>query len=126
MGNLGETIRSLSKQTNEASKPSTRIFGTVTSLEPIKVQINEKLVLGTGLLIVTQTIKNYADWGILAVGDKVILTRQPGGQKYILDDMLACDKDIRSIAFLNHTHKYVDTNGDNKSTKKSETGKMVN
>lgn len=125
MSNLGETIRSISSQTYEASKPSTRIFGTVISVDPLKVQVNEKLVLENNLLILTQTIKNYIDWGILEVGDSVVMTRQPGGQKYILDDMLACDKDIRTDVFLNHTHKYEDADWPSYPMKTTKTGKWV-
>ena len=125
MSNLGETIRSISNQTYEASKPSTRIFGTVSSLEPLKIQVNEKLVLENALLVVSQTVKNYIDWEFLEVGDGVIMTRQPGGQKYILDDMIACEKDMQEIVFLNHTHKYVDDNWWVKAKKTTEAGKWV-
>lgn len=125
MSNLGETIRSISSQTYEASKPPTRIFGTVSSVDPLKVQVNEKLILENSLLVVTQTVKNYIDWGILETGDSVVLTRQPGGQKYILDDLLASDKDIMSI-FLKHTHRYTDTDWPDTHNKTTETGKQVN
>lgn len=125
MSNLGETIRSIAIQSTEASKPSTRMFGTVSSLNPLKIQVNEKLVLDKNLLIISQTVKNYLDCDFIEVGDSVIMTRQPGGQKYILDDMIACDKDLRSTILLNHTHKYLDHNVLAKNTRTSNTGRLV-
>ena len=125
MTNLGDSIRNLANQTYEASKPSIRMFGTVSSIDPLKIQVNEKFILENSLIVVTQTIKNYIDLKILEAGDTVIMTRQPGGQKYIVDDMVACDKDIRELALLNHTHNYVDDNWLAKAKKTTSTGKMV-
>lgn len=91
MANLTEAVRLLSMQAEESAKPSMRIFGTVTSLEPFKVQINEKLTLEKGNLVITQTIRNYITWEYIKVGSKVVMTRQRGGQLYIVDDMIECD-----------------------------------
>lgn len=124
MSNLGEMIRSISNQTYEASKPSIRMFGTVIGVDPLKVQVNEKLVLENNLLILTQTVKNYIDWGVLEVGDSVVLTRQNGGQKYILDDMLASEKNLMDV-FLNHTHTYTDVDWPNTHDKTTDTGEQV-
>ena len=125
MPNLGETIRSISNQTYEATKPTIRAFGTVTSVNPLKIQVNEKLILEGSTLIVTQTIKTYIDWGFLTVNDTVVMTRQAGGQKYIVDDMVATEKDMVNDIFLNHTHKYVDDNWLAKASKTTKTGKWV-
>ena len=81
-------------QAEESAKPSMRIFGTVTSLEPFKVQINEKLTLEKGNLVITHTIRNYIARKYIKVGSKVVMTRQRGGQIYIVDDMIECDDDL--------------------------------
>lgn len=125
MGNLADTIRSLSNQTTEASKPSTRVFGVVESINPLRIRINEKLTLEGSMLVVTQTVKSYIDWAFLIIGDKVVMTRQPGGQQYIVDDMIASDKDIGKDVFLNHTHQYVDDNWLAKAKKNTKVGKWV-
>ena len=94
MPNLSESIRLLAVQAVESTKPTMRLFGVVTSVEPLKIQINEKMVLSGRQLTVTQTIRNYINWGFLEIDDKVILTRQAGGQVFIVDDMLETDKNI--------------------------------
>ena len=109
MANLTEAVRLLSMQAEESAKPSMRIFGTVTSLEPFKVQINEKLTLEKGNLVITQTIRNYITWEYIKVGSKVVMTRQRGGQLYIVDDMIECDDKLLENKTLvdwslNHTH----------------------
>ena len=117
MTNLAEAVRLLSMQGEESAKPSMRVFGTVTSLEPFKVQINEKLTLEKGNLVITQTIRNYITWEYIKVGSKVVMTRQRGGQIYIVDDMIECDDDtldnlvedlLKDEKFMNelmnHTH----------------------
>ena len=109
MANLTEAVRLLSMQAEESAKPSMRIFGTVTSLEPFKVQINEKLTLEKGNLVITQTIRNYITWEYIKVGSKVVMTRQRGGQLYIVDDMIECDDKLLENNTLvdwsiNHTH----------------------
>ena len=109
MANLTEAVRLLSMQAEESAKPSMRIFGTVTSLEPFKVQINEKLTLEKGNLVITQTIRNYITWEYIKVGSKVVMTRQRGGQLYIVDDMIECDDSLLENKTLvdwslNHKH----------------------
>ena len=109
MANLTEAVRLLSMQAEESAKPSMRIFGTVISLEPFKVQINEKLTLEKGNLVITQTIRNYITWEYIKVGSKVVMTRQRGGQLYIVDDMIECDDSLLENKTLvdwslNHKH----------------------
>lgn len=116
MANLTEAVRLLSMQAEESAKPSMRIFGTVTSLEPFKVQINEKLTLEKGNLVITQTIRNYITWEYIKVGSKVVMTRQRGGQLYIVDDMIECDDKLLENKILvdwslNHTHDCPDSGG---------------
>ena len=106
MVNIGDAIRVLAVQAQEAGKPSMRIFGVVTSLNPLRIQVNEKLTLSGKSLAITQTVRNYINWGFLTVGDKVVMTRQAGGQLFIVDDMLESDKDFDTKVLLNHTHEF--------------------
>lgn len=116
---LANSIRRLALQTQDASKPVERVFGIVTKLEPFTVQVNEKLVLDGDFLAITQTVKNYINWNFLGVGDKVVMTRQSGGQLYIVDDMLASGKSFDKLVMMNHTHNYT-VSGSIKTTTKGE------
>lgn len=104
MTNLTEAIRAIVVQTMRAQKPTERVFGVVTSLKPFKVQVNEKLVLTETFLVLTQTIHNYLTWDFISVGSKVVMTRQPGGQTYIVDDLIESSKSIEDV-ILKHTHE---------------------
>lgn len=119
MGNMADAIRLLAVQAQESGKPSMRLFGVVTSLEPLKIQVNEKLTLSGKSLAVTQTVRNYIKWKFIEVGDKVVMTRQVGGQLFIVDDMLESDKDFDEQVMLKHVHQYNDSG----STKTTETAK---
>lgn len=94
MSNMSEAIRILAVQAVESTKPTMRLFGTVTNISPLRIQVNEKLTLSEKQLAITQTVRNYIRWGFLAVGDKVVMTRQAGGQTFIVDDMLETTKNI--------------------------------
>jgi len=122
---LARAIRKLAAQTQDASKPVTRVFGVVTALEPFTVQVNEKLVLDEDFLAITQTVRNYINWKFLEVGDKVVMTRQTGGQLFIVDDMLSCEKDFDQMVILKHTHEYEDDGGLTSKTKTTEEAKRV-
>lgn len=123
--NIADAIRTLAQQTYLADKPTERAFGVVTSVDPLVIQINEKLVLDEDFLVITQTVKNYINWKFLTIGDKVVMTRQLGGQQFIVDDMVACDKDFDKNVILKHTHKYEDDGGILTSTKTTEQAKRV-
>lgn len=116
---LAKAIRELSKQTQDASKPVERVFGVVIKKDPFTVQVNEKLVLDEDFLVITQTVKNYLNWNFLEKGDKVVMTRQSGGQLFIVDDMLACGKSFDKLVMMNHTHNY-EVSGSTKTTTKGE------
>lgn len=122
---LAKAIRELSKQTQDASKPMERVFGVVTNLNPFTVQVNEKLVLDEDFLAITQTVKNYINWHFLTVGDKVVMTRQSGGQLFIVDDMLACEKNFDQMVILNHKHDYIDKTITSDVRKTTEIGERV-
>ncbi|MBR4845036.1 MAG: DUF2577 domain-containing protein [Bacteroidaceae bacterium] len=116
---LANAIKQLAQQTQDASKPVERVFGVVTNIDPFTIQVNEKLILDGNFLAITQTVKNYLNWEYLGVGDKVVMTRQSGGQLYIVDDMLASGKSFDKLVMMNHTHNY-EVSGSIKTTTKGE------
>lgn len=82
----------------ESTKPVQIFFGTVENTKPLKINVEQKMVLGEKQLILTRNvtdyetsiregdIKKYIVFNGLQLGDKVLLIRQQGGQKYIVWD----------------------------------------
>ena len=67
----------------EAKKPMTVIFGKVTSAAPLKVQVDQKLELSGAQLVTTSAVRGH---NALTAGEKVIILRADGGQKFIVLD----------------------------------------
>jgi hypothetical protein len=128
-----EAVKKAAMQAVEASKPSGVYFGTVISASPLKINVEQKMILGSKQLILTRNVTDYAvemtvdhytqnetehahavhdtytnggssDPTIhlhaykgtkvftvhngLVNGEKVILLRVPGGQKYVVWDRI--------------------------------------
>lgn len=99
MPSLVELIQKISKRAIEESQPTSVIFGTVVSVSPLKINIEQKLTLESAHLILTNNVKDhdvditlegnrrkYTIHNNLKNGEKVTLIRQQGGQKYIVLD----------------------------------------
>lgn len=82
---LTKSIKRAALEAVNASKPVEICFGKVTSASPLKILVEQKLLLGKAQLVPAQKVT--ADNG-LVVGDEVILFRQQGGQKYIVVDRI--------------------------------------
>ena len=80
MPNLIESIKKASLEAVEASKPCAVMFGSVTSEIPFKISVEQKLALTETQLIMTKDVTYYS------IGDKILLLRMQGGQKYVLMD----------------------------------------
>ncbi|WP_099469453.1 DUF2577 domain-containing protein [Konateibacter massiliensis] len=115
MANLNEQIKRVALEAVNQSEPSTFVFGTVVSASPLKIQVEQKMLLTKEFLVLTQNVLNYEteaeiDWetepetctlahahklkgkkkikilNALKLNDKVILIKQQGGQKYLVLD----------------------------------------
>lgn len=82
---LIQLIKKAAVDAVEASKPVAVLFGTVKTIIPLTVYIEQKKTLTKGFLVVTDKAKD------LAVGDGVIMLRMQGGQKYIILDKVVED-----------------------------------
>lgn len=106
------TVKKAALETIEASKPVNVYFGEVVSVSPLQINVEQKMMLGEKQLVLTERVSDYTtelkvDWQTeresdhvhdisgrkkivvysgLGVGDKVILIRQQGGQKFIVID----------------------------------------
>lgn len=107
-----QLIKDIAVKAVDAERPSNVQFGTVISESPLKIQVDQKLVLYSSMLILSRNVTDYevflktkhvtkaADGHIheiegefpyivlnaLKAGEKVILIRQQGGQKYYVID----------------------------------------
>jgi len=113
---LVKSIKRAAVEAVEAGKPVEVCFGTVESVSPIKIKVEQKMTLGAAQLVLSRNVTNYKakitiGWETeesetigethnhtlsgqkeitvhngLAKGEKVILIQQQKGQKYIVWD----------------------------------------
>lgn len=68
----------------DSTKPTNIYFGSVESISPLKINVEQKMTLTKLQLILTERLTKEP----LKIGDGVILLRQQGGQKYIVLDRI--------------------------------------
>lgn len=78
-----------------AANPVTIVYATVTSLNPLEVNVDQRFSLTEDFLVVPELLTNYSvtigetEYMIregLKLGDKVLLLRVQGGQQYVVLD----------------------------------------
>lgn len=102
---LSDTIKRLGANAVDASNPVTVMYGTVTKINPLEVNVDQRFTLEEDFLVITERLTRYeADLKHshgsgeeslldrvviregLKVGDAVLLLRVQGGQKYVVWD----------------------------------------
>lgn len=96
---LVQAIKQAALDAVRASGPMGVCYGTVTSVVPLEIRVDQKKILTDAQLILTSAVRNTAvDITVdnvrkpyqihlgLKVGEKVVLLRCDGGQKYIILD----------------------------------------
>ncbi len=58
---LAETIKLLAQQQNEGTYPTSILFGTVKTINPLKVQIDSKIIVGEFLVVAEHLTKYDVD-----------------------------------------------------------------
>lgn len=96
-------IKKAAVEAVNASKPANVVFGKVISVSPLKIQVEQKLILSSAQLVVSEHLTDHeVDMTLdsitgrktvtihsgLKVGDKVIMLQKSGGQKYIVIDRI--------------------------------------
>ena len=96
-------IKQAAVEAVEAGNPAAICYGQVTSASPLKIFVDQKMTLGSAQLVVPEhltdyemdmklksggTKQTYIFYGALKKGDKVLLVREQGGQKYIVIDRM--------------------------------------
>lgn len=56
---LGEVIKKMAVGANDANAPTSVLFGTVTSVEPLEITVDQKLKLTERFLMLTKNVKDY-------------------------------------------------------------------
>lgn len=74
-----EQIKQIVKNVLENEKLTEYMSGTVLSVNPLSVRINQKLVLPESVIIKTSLVSDN-----LVVNDKLIMLRVEKGQNYII------------------------------------------
>lgn len=91
---LIDTIKSAALKAVEASNPVNVLFGKVNSVSPLEIEIHQKLILTKEFLVLTERVTKY-EVNIplntlirngLKKGDRVVLLREQGGQRFIVLD----------------------------------------
>lgn len=117
MFNADELVKLIKRSAVDAvnaSKPTNVMFGKVTSVKPLKIKVDQKLVLTSAQLILTRNVTDYklsatVDFNTgtalehshavegkqtfeihnaLTTGEEVILIQLAGGQKYVVIDRI--------------------------------------
>lgn len=109
MANFAEMIKRAAMDAVKASKPATILYGEVVTTSPLKIKVADNISLGREHLIVPERLTDYevnmeydepvgdsfvhrrilyTVRSALKVGDKVILVRDQGGQRFLIVDRL--------------------------------------
>lgn len=102
VNDLMKAVKRAALDVVEASKPVNVCFGKVVSDEPIKIKIEQKILLGESQLIIPRNVTDFSVTvqrkdgsseemiikNSLRNDDKVILIRQQEGQKYVVIDRI--------------------------------------
>ena len=88
MPDIYETIKQICASERQASYPMEICYGTVISLNPFKIKLDQKKILSKAFFIAPKgvTVNSFE------IGDILILFRQQGGQKYLIFDKMDNEK----------------------------------
>ncbi len=84
MNDIGDIIKLLAKEAIEGDKPVSVVTGEVIDDEEFVVRTEQKLQLSEDFFIITQRFEHQ----LWKKGDKLLLLRCDGGQKYVILDIL--------------------------------------
>lgn len=114
MADLIGLIKKAAVDAVEGEKPAGVLFGTVTSISPLQINVEQRLTLSGEMLVLTSNVRDYdvgldVNWQTgsggdpshshavtgrktvtvrngLQIGEKVILLRMQGGQRFLILD----------------------------------------
>lgn len=97
MSDLGKAIKRMAVNANNSENPIDLRVGTVESIKPLKVRLNQKVILTETFIKLSRNVKDY-DTSMtingktetvkihngLKVGENVLMIRYQKGQKYLI------------------------------------------
>lgn len=83
-GSLSEVIKKMAVRANETTAPTAIFFGTVSSINPLEIYIEPKLILTQEFLTITKSARD----SMLNVNDKVLILQQQGATNFIVVDKI--------------------------------------
>lgn len=112
LNDLANTFKQIASNTTEVKKLTNIMYGKVVSESPLKINVEQRMVLDKNFLVLTDHLTKkkktitYRDYyrnnsgtltysdrtaeiefdNSLKVGDKVVLIREQGGQKFLIVD----------------------------------------
>jgi hypothetical protein len=101
MPSLVETIKQVALAACNESKPVEILYGTVESVSPLKIRIDQKRLFTETFLILSNNVKDFKTnisfngsiqeciiHNALKENEKVLLLRKQNGQKYLVLDRM--------------------------------------
>jgi hypothetical protein len=95
--NMVELIKQAAVEAVNEAKPTSIVFGEVKSIDPLQIAIDQKLILTSDQLILTNNVRDYdvqmtvdsqlkifTVHNALILGDRVMMIQVQGGQKFIV------------------------------------------
>lgn len=79
---LLDTIKRAAAGTIEAGSPVEIHFGTITQLNPLEVNVDQRLILSEDFFVLGESVRQK----VLRPGDALLLLRMQGGQNYVVLD----------------------------------------
>lgn len=76
-------LKQINKGVMDNSQDVAFYYGLVMKMEPLEIQVDQRFVLDSDFLVLTSTVAGDSS---MKAGDKVILLREQGGQRYIVLD----------------------------------------
>lgn len=97
MSDLGKAIKRMAVNANNSENPIDLRVGTVESIKPLKVRLNQKVILTETFIKLSRNVKDYDTTMTingktetvkihngLKVGENVLMIRYQKGQKYLI------------------------------------------
>lgn len=93
--NIVQLIKQIAVEAVKAAKPCDYTIGTVINTSPLKIKISQTLTLDEDFLDLSRNVTNFETKingqittveNELKVGEKVLMIRKSGGQKYAVID----------------------------------------
>lgn len=82
MANMLEIIKRAAVDAVDCTKPVQVIFGTVMQADPLKIKLEQKIIIESAHMIPTSSFKSAT----FTPGDRLSLLQMQGGQKFIYLD----------------------------------------